>query len=123
VITPDAYDRRTDRSLEDAPKQPEQTAERSPLAVHRDPSQPPPVTGAEPNQPTRSIAWVRPSDLPTVVGAPWVRRGIDLQAELTRRARRGPATTARAGRRVTRTAIARPETAAPTKTTREGVEL
>ena len=121
--TPDAYDRRTDRSLDDAPKQPEQAAEPSALAVHRDPSQVTPATAADPGRTKPSIAWVRPSDLPTAIGAPWARRGIDLQAELSRRARRSPAkATARVGRRITRTAIARPETTTAT-TTREGLEL
>jgi hypothetical protein len=49
------------------------------------------------------IAWVRPTDLATYA-APLVGRGIDLQAELIRRARRGPATTTRALQR----AIPRP---------------
>ena len=121
--TPDPYDRRTDRNLDEATKQAEQPSERSALAVHGDPSQTKPATTSEPDRTRPSIAWVRPSDLPTVIGAPWARRGIDLQAELTRRARRSPAkATARASRRITRTAIARPETKTGT-TTREGLEL
>ena len=121
--TPDAYDRRTDRNLDEATKQAEQPAERSTLAVHGDPSRQASAPTAEPNRTRPSVAWVRPSDLPTVIGATWARRGIDLQAELTRRARRAPAkATARAGRRITRTAIARPETTTAT-TTREGLEL
>lgn len=129
---PDPYDRRTDRSLHEDPTRPPQpesaepSAEHSPLAVHRDPSQPGPDTpDAGQSQGRRSIAWVRPSDLATVTGAPLLRRGIDLQAELTRRARRAPTATARAGRRITRTAIARPEPtqATTTSTSREGLEL
>ena len=87
--TPHPYNRRADHSLQEAlmrstePEPAERSAEHSPLAVHRDPSQPRPDTpGAERNDRKRSVAWVRPSDLPTVTGAPWVRRGIDLQAEL-----------------------------------------
>lgn len=72
------------------------------LAVHRDPSLQRP--GARPSlegfsRPQPSVAWVRPSELASVVGAPWVRRGIDLQTELTKRARRTPKSAAtRAGR-------------------------
>jgi hypothetical protein len=65
----------------------------SQLAHHRDPSL---VSG--PTTPAGSkegIAWVRPTDLATYA-APVVGRGIDLHAELIRRARRTPATTTRA---------------------------
>ena len=121
--TPDPYDRRTDRNLYEATKPAEQPSERSALAVHDDPSRPKSAATSEPGRTRPSIAWVRPSDLPTVIGTPWARRGIDLQAELSRRARRSPAkATARVGRRITRTAIARPETTTAT-TTREGLEL
>ena len=121
--TPEPYDRRTDRSLDEPPKQTEQPDERSALAVHHDPSQPTPTTAVKPDRAKPSIAWVRPSDLPTAIGAPWVRRGIDLQAELTRRARRAPVqATARTGRRITRTAISRPESTTAA-TTREGLEI
>lgn len=118
--TSDPYDRRTDRSLDEATTHPEQTAEVAALAVHRDPSQPAANTAPEPTPAIRTVAWVRPTDLPAVLGAPWARRGIDLQAELTRRARQAPA---RAGRRITRAAIARPETPSPTTTTRDGLGL
>lgn len=121
--TPDPYDRRTDRNLDEATKRAEQPSERSALAVHGDPSRPKSAMTSEPDRTRPSIAWVRPSDLPTAIGAPWARRGIDLQAELSRRARRSPAQAkARVGRRITRTAIARPETTTAT-TTREGPEL
>lgn len=121
--TPDPYDRRTDRTFDEAMMQAEEPSERSALAVHGDPSRPKSGTPSEPDRTRPSIAWVRPSDLPTVIGAPWTRRGIDLQAELSRRARRSPAkATARVGRRITRTAIARPEGTTAT-TTREGLEL
>ena len=64
----------------------------SELARHRDPS-------LGPEQPTRDqsqkrIAWVRPTELGSYLG-PMVGRGIDLQTELVRRARRTPATTTR----------------------------
>lgn len=62
------------------------------LARHRDPS-----LGSE--QPAREqtqkrIAWVRPTEMGSYL-SPMVGRGIDLQAELVRRARRTPATTTR----------------------------
>lgn len=121
--TPDPYDRRTDRNLDEATKQAEQQSERSALAVHGDPSRPKSATASEQDRTRPSIAWVRPSDLPTAIGAPWARRGIDLQAELSRRARRTPGkATTRVGRRITRTAIARPQTTTA-NTKREGLEL
>jgi hypothetical protein len=65
----------------------------SQLAHHRDPSL---VSGpTNPAGNKKGIAWVRPTDLATHA-APLVGRGIDLQAELIRRARRTPATTTRA---------------------------
>ena len=120
---PDPYDRRTDRRLDEAIIQSEESSERSALAVLSDPSRPKSGAPSEPDRAKPSIAWVRPSDLSTVIGATWARRGIDLQAELTRRARSAPAkVTARAGRRITRTAIARPETTMANPK-REGLEL
>lgn len=119
--TPDFYERRDDRTLPEQPPTPQARQDDvSALAVHRDPSvqTSPSATQADRTRPT--VAWVRPSDLPTLIGATSVRRGIDLQSELVRRARRAPAkTAARASRRVTRTATARPEPAAPT----EGLQL
>jgi hypothetical protein len=63
------------------------------LAHHRDPSLT--AGGKSPTPTAKGIAWVRPTDLATYA-APVVGRGIDLQAELIRRARRTPATTTRA---------------------------
>ena len=59
----------------------------SELARHRDPS----LRSDEParEQPRKGVAWVRPTELGSYVG-PMVGRGIDLQAELVRRARRTP---------------------------------
>ena len=64
----------------------------SELARHGDPS-------LQSDQPAREqaqkrVAWVRPTELGSYVG-PMVGRGIDLQAELVRRARRTPATATR----------------------------
>ncbi len=96
----------------------------SAFAVHGDPShrQKPPEENA--GRERAKILWVRPSDLPTLLGTTRVRRGIDLQAELVRRARLAPARGARHLRqRVTRTEIAQPRPAAQTATSREGLGL
>lgn len=121
------YDRRDDRALapEQNPHQPDPEEAVQALAVHRDPS----VPGAAPANdqnvpgPQRGIAWVRPSELPTMLGAKWAGRGLDLQADLVRRSRRVPITAARTGRRISRSAIARPEPAPPTVTASEELEL
>ena len=62
------------------------------LARHRDPS----LQSGQParEQTQKRIAWVRPTELGSYVG-PTVGRGIDLQAELVRRARRTPTTAIR----------------------------
>lgn len=44
---------------------------------------------------TKSVAWIRPTELTTYL-APLVGRGIDLHTELVRRARSGPRTAAHA---------------------------
>ena len=82
-------------------------AETSQLAHHRDPSlAAAPLSTPKSNQ----IAWVRPTEL-TTYAAPMVGRGIDLQAELVRRARRTPATATRSLHRPT--PARSPETPAP----------
>src|SRR5690606_21904587 len=99
-------------------------AEVSAFAVHGDPSrhQKPPEENA--SRERAKVLWVRPSDLPTMLGTTRVGRGIDLQAELVRRARLAPARGARHLRqRVTRTDIARPRPAAQTAASREGLGL
>ena len=78
----------------------------SELARHRDPS-------LQSDQPAREqtqkrVAWVRPTELGSYVG-PMVGRGIDLQAELVRRARRTPTT---ATRTIRHSAPDRPTTSA-----------
>lgn len=122
--TPEPYERRLDRTLPEAtptPPEPEPTG--SALAVHRDPSIPQdaPERAAERGRP--SVAWVRPSEMPTLVGSSWVGRGVDLQSELTRRARRTPGAASKIARRVTRNAIGRPEPSSPTVTNDEGLGL
>lgn len=113
----DPYERHLDRSL-DVPEPIRERAEPdlSALARHADPSIRPASSTATP-EPASSVAWVRPSDLPTVVGSKFIRRGIDLQTELNRRAQRAP----RSAAGVTRRAIARPSPSTPT--TDRGVEL
>ena len=64
----------------------------SELARHRDPSLGPEEPVRE--QAQKRIAWVRPTELGSYLST-MVGRGIDLQAELVRRARRTPATTTR----------------------------
>ncbi|MFI5623494.1 hypothetical protein ACIA03_08520 [Nocardioides sp. NPDC051685] len=54
------------------------------------------------------VAWVRPSDLPTMLGSKVIGRGLDLKAELVRRANR-PRQPKAPRARATRTAIAAPE--------------
>ena len=113
----DPYERHLDRSL-DAPEAAREPAESelNALAQHADPSVRAASSAAAP-EPASSVAWVRPSDLPTVVGSKFIRHGIDLQAELNRRAQRAP----RSAARVTRRAIVRPSPSTPTTT--RGVEL
>lgn len=114
----DPYERHLDRSL-DAPEQTGEPSESelNALATHADPSVRLPGSSAAQEPASSSVAWVRPSDLPTAVGSKFIRRGIDLQAELNRRAQRAP----RSAARVTRRAIARPLPNTPT--TDRGVEL
>jgi len=117
------YERRDDRTItaEQAQPQPQPQDTVAALAVHRDPSIP---TSSETDvKIQRSIAWVRPSELPTLIGSKWIGRGIDLQSELVRRSRRAPISAAKAGRRVSRTAIARPEPVTSTAATTEELGL
>jgi hypothetical protein len=122
------YDRQDDRALtaEQNPSQPGPEEAVAALAVHRDPSVPDAARSKDPGndpKPQRGITWARPSELPTVLGAKWAGRGIDLQADLMRRSRRVPITAARAGRRISRSAIARPEPASPTVAASEELGL
>jgi hypothetical protein len=127
-VTNEHYDRRDDRVLasEQSPPHPRPQESVAALSVQRDPSVPDaaPSTDAG-NDPRRQrgIAWVRPSDLPTMLGSKWAGRGIDLQSDLVRRSRRVPISAARVSRRVSRSAIARPEPASPTVTGREELRL
>jgi hypothetical protein len=88
------YRRHSYRSTEPSLPVPSPDAAVSELARHRDPSLSA-AGGQAPAKAAKGIAWVRPTELATYV-APMVGRGVDLQAELVRRARRTPATTTRA---------------------------
>lgn len=114
------YERRQDRALPEQPTtQPEPENGVSALAVHRDPSIPATTPPDESSPQRPGVAWVRPTELATLLGSLAARRGIDLQTELVRRSRRAPIRAARAGRRITRTAIARPEPATSTTPSKE----
>jgi hypothetical protein len=117
------YERRLDRALpEPMPTAVPDTASNA-LMLHGDPSLPQPVQpSAGPARPT--VTWVRPSEVSTLIGARWAGRGIDLQDELTRRARRAPAVAAtEAARRLTHPAQGRSLPSAPTTTPPEGLGL
>lgn len=119
------YERRLDRPLPETPELTvaEPTTAADPetavdaLAVHRDPS----IAAAEAapeaesaGRSGRGVAWVRPSEMPTLFGSKVVGRGIDLQAELTRRARRAPgAAISKTSRHITRRSVTRHSIAQP----------
>ena len=127
--TTDLYKRQVEPATDEAHRRQRESesTDISAMAVHRDPSRradfpqsaaPEAEAGGK-----RTLAWVRPSELPTTLGSPLLRRGVDLEAELARRARRTPAQAAwRVRRRITRNAIGRPDPAAPTMSD-QGVRL
>jgi len=124
VNTHTPYERRLDRSLPGPAPTPEAEKAVDALAVHRDPSVPSTEAKHETERSQPSVAWVRPSEMPTLLGSKFVRRGIDLHAELTRRARRTPgAAASKASRHITRTSIARPDSGSPSISDREGLGL
>jgi hypothetical protein len=124
VNTPDPYVRRLDRTPPEPARTPDAEKAVDALAVHKDPSVPSSGARQETDRSQPSVAWVRPSEMPSLLGSKFVRRGIDLQAELTRRARRTPgAAVSKASRRITRTSIARPDTPSPSITDPEGLGL
>ena len=95
--------------------QPETVA--SELARHRDPSLAP--ESHKPAIAQKHVAWVRPTELASYAG-PMVGRGIDLHAELVRRARRAPLT---ATRELRHPAPATPPTPISTTNRTEGLQL
>ena len=122
--TPDPYGRHLDSTPPEPAPTPDAEKAVDALAVHRDPSVPTSVARQETDRSQPSLAWVRPSEMPSLLGSKFVRRGIDLQAELTRRARRTPGSAvSKASRRITRTSIARPDTTGPSITDQEGLGL
>lgn len=107
-----SYQRDAGRTLPDPARPVETTApgasERpSPLAVHGDPSHRRVTTPLQTLRSKHGVAWVRPSDLPTMLGSKVIGRGLDLKQELVRRAHRRTRPTAPKGS-VTKTAIASP---------------
>jgi hypothetical protein len=124
VNTPDPYVRHLDRTPPEPAPTPDAEKAVDALAVHKDPSVPTSGARQETDRSQPSVAWVRPSEMPTLLSSKFVRRGIDLQAELTRRARRTPgAAVSKASRSITRTSIARPDTTGPSITDPEGLGL
>ena len=122
--TPEPYERHLDRSI--PPAAPARENQRPPekLAVHGDPSVPKGQNMPEPERGRPGLVWVRPTELSTMLGARSLRRGIDVEAELARRARRLPGAAVRhASGRITRTSIARPGTTYPTVSGQEGLGL
>ncbi len=120
--TNEFYERRDDRALtEESTPQPRTEGPVTALAVHRDPSVPPATTTTKAQRP--GVAWVRPTELPTLVGSTVARRGIDLQSDLVRRSRRAPLTATEAGRRIMRAAIGRHSPITPRATATEELEL
>ena len=97
---------------------PDPEATVSPLARHRAPSLAG-TTATTPPHRSKRIAWVRPTELASFA-SPVIGRGIDLQAELVRRARRTPVTTTRSVRRTAYPPLHSPEPLAPRQ---KGLEL
>jgi hypothetical protein len=126
VNTPESYERRTDPSHAQ-PEPPAGASEVAALAVHKDPSLHAEETASAEasEQPRASIAWVRPTELPTSAGSGRLRHAADAQADVVRRYRRAPLTAASRFRgRVSRSSIVGSDPAARTSTSpTEGVEL
>lgn len=122
--TPEPYERRLDRPISPAAPAGENQRPPEALAVHGDPSVPKGPSMPVPERGLPGLVWVRPTELSTMLGARSLRRGIDVEAELARRARRLPGAAVRhASRRITRTSIARPGTTSPTISGLEGLGL
>ncbi|MBJ7353950.1 MAG: hypothetical protein JHC98_03920 [Thermoleophilaceae bacterium] len=122
--TPEPYERRLNRAIPDSTPAPESEKAVDALAVHRDPSVPADEVKPDRGRTGPGVAWVRPSEMPTLLASRFIGRGIDLQSELTRRARRAPgAAISKSSRGVTRSSIARPDSASPTITGQEGLGL
>ncbi len=116
------YERSLDRTLPEPATSSRAGQGVEELAVHRDPSLPQTRQPQEPGQARPTVAWVRPSEMPTQLGASWVRRGIDLQTELTRRARRTPSVVVSKTANRVCPSITRADSPSPA-TTQEGLGL
>ena len=82
------YRRHLDQPTAEALPPPTAETAQHHLAIHGDPS----ITSDQPGATTatgRRIAWVRPTELHTYADG-LIGRGVDLHAELARRARRSP---------------------------------
>lgn len=123
--TPLRYRRHEQR--EDLPAQQGQPDARpvDELAIHRDPSLPASQGVPAPPAARPGVGWVRPTELAALAGSRVAGRGIDLQAELVRRARRAPLVAAQSVRRTMRApAAASPTASIPTAQTQTlGVSL
>jgi hypothetical protein len=126
VNTPESYERRSEIAVA-KPEPPAGAQEVAALAVHEDPSLPGgQAASPEDDRSERaSIAWVRPTDLLTSVGAARLRHAADAQADAVRRSRRAPLiAVSPLRRRVSHSSIARPEPAVPTTAApANGIEL
>jgi hypothetical protein len=115
VNTHSEYRRHGYQPPEPSTPQPETAA--SELARHGDPS----LAAASRTRAIaqKHVAWVRPTELASYAG-PMVGRGVDLHAELLRRARRAPLT---ATRELRHPAPATPRTPISTTNRKEGLQL
>lgn len=88
------YRRRVDRATRELGTTPVPAGSKD-VAVPAEPSLPG-TSGqsSSTNQQHRTVAWVRVSELHAVLGSRVAGRGIDLQSELARRARRAPSAAA-----------------------------
>ncbi len=111
---PELYQREPDRTLADEPAMTPIGSNH--LAIHGDPSIHRDTSGSQPPSGSRSIAWIRPSELPTTLGSGVVRRGMNAQTDAAHRLSRLP-------NRVTRSMIARPATPMATPARDQGLEL
>lgn len=87
-------------------------AEISKLAVHSDPSQT--TQQQAPQREQKSVRWVRPSELPTMVANRYVRRLVEANSAAVRQARHLP------GRAIARTRIARSQLGSSATQDRDG---
>ncbi len=100
----DRHEHAADRADRAAAPAAVEVVEVSELARHADPSRPTTPTEVSKRGPGRGVEWVRPSDLMTNASSHVAGRGIDLHAELARRARSVSAQGARAAGRGVRDA-------------------